>query len=499
LSVFWGDLEARAAGFFFGAVAFWAMAAKLEPGLAERFGHKKSADGFSDVRRMAGDAPPVVGYEKLVRGAKKRGSVVLGATASGVSEILFEDFKKKNLRVMGAPGSGKGVFAQMIFGQIFGHVKSVVFDPKQDEYLTAFFAEKGARFVDLAADVPQIDVLAGATPREVSEALSGAFGLEPTGKESDVYTLEELAAVEAVARGGAETLDALGLGLADAKARKIASSVRLLAGLEALRGGESLETLFKNEGVYFVFDESSQSQKFAARLIFTRLIQLKKSRRVEGHLTVFLDEMKHFVTKKTVDSLGLMRSRGVNFIVAHQSQGDFEGEFSDVTGAEAKQRIFDNCQIQLVYRQTQDAEFWAKLSGDKVFAETLTGEELNEASASIGGAEVRRVERQRPAIDKNEFLTLPDGVGVLFFVGPDGAARKLRPAPPPVALRGFEVRRVERAPVAPVAAETAAPIDGLPPFDWGGLGLADAAPAESVPLSAGEPSRNGRKIEEVEL
>lgn len=486
--VFAEDLIFRGVGLLAGLLAFWALAAKVEPRMAEKYGHKKSADGLTDVRKMAAKAPPVVSFEKLTKGAAKRGAVVLGVGVGGVKEVSFGEFRAKNIRVMGAPGSGKGVFAQMIFGQIYGRVKSVVFDPKKDEYLTAFFAEKGARFVDLSADVPQIDVLAGATPQQIAGAVSEACALSPTGAESDVYALEELAAVEEVARGGAVTLEALGLGLSEAKARKTEKYVRLMAGVEALRGGLPLARLLEGDGVYFVFDESSQAQKYAARLIFARIKQLKKAGAVEGHLTIFADEFKHLISKTSVDSLGLMRSKGVNFIVAHQSQGDFEGDFVDVTGREAKQRVFDNSQIQLVYKQTQDAEFWAKLTGDKVFEDSSAILELNEASASVSGEQVRRAERQKPLIDKNEFLTLPDGVGVLFGVG---VAEKVRPVPPVVELRGFEVQRVERV-------QAAAPVEVVQEVE-SVQGLADVAPAESVPLSAVAPSRNGRKIEEVEL
>ena len=446
---YWGVFEpvmfdgvwALLGGFFGGLAAVWRLVSSIEPRLAEKFGHKKSKDALSDVRNLDADAPKKTGFGGLEKWAKKSGLIALGATKKGFKGVTIEDFKAKNFRVMGAPGSGKGVFAQMIFGQIFGEVKSVVFDPKKDPYLTAFFAEKGARFVDLAAEVPQIDVLAGATPQQIADAIAEACALSPTGKESDVYTLEELAAVAEVSRGGAATLEEIGLGLAEAKARKTEKYIKLMAGVEALGGGFSLADLLESDGVYFVFDEGSQAQKYAARLIFARIKQLKKAGEVGGHVTIFADEFRHLISKTSVDSLGLMRSYGVNFIVAHQSQGDFEGDFADVSGKEAKQRVFDNSQIQLIFKQTQDAEYWAKLTGEKVFEDASALLSVNEASESVSGGEVRRVERQRALIDQNEFLTLPDGVGVLFGVE---LAEKVRPVPPVVALRGFDVVRVER-------------------------------------------------------
>jgi hypothetical protein len=425
------------AGAFIGFIVWWWVGSEIEPSLAQRYSVDCSVDGFSDIRDLEQESFPMVSFYRVTQQAAKKGAVMLGFQSDKrLISISLEQFKKNNFQVVGAPGAGKGVFAQQIFAQIWGDVKSFVFDPKEDPYLTGFFREKGAHFIDLRTDSPQLSIFDGAEPREVANCLIEGFSLKAKGAESDVYAVEEQEAIkEIVSDSIGWDFESLNSAAGNSKARKSVASFKGLSRLESLSGSESLESIVqRNKGVYVVFDESDETQKLAAKLIFSRLNQLKKSQKLSGHITVFADEFFHLVNRTSVNALGLMRSFGMNFIIAHQSIGDFEDKFSDIEGKAALKRTMDNTQIKIVYRQGQDAKFWSEQTGFKTFDEVQSVAESNEVQGAVLSESARISVRQRALFDENDFLMLGESVAVVIGAN---IARKVKTIHPEVKETGF--------------------------------------------------------------
>lgn len=447
----WADFQAGliagAAGITSGFVLWLWVASSVEPALAKRYAVAKSADALSDVREIVQERFPRVSFSALKKSVAKSGAVALGVQANGkAAAIPFETFLKTSFQILGAQGSGKGVVAQGIFDQVLGRVKGVVFDPKNDEFLTSQFAGLGAAFVDLRADVPQIDLFSGASASEVVSTLVDAFGVRERGQLSDFYAVKEQVALHKLASQvnswDFRELSAVASTLEELK--KSGERLSFLATFKPFAGSLSLEeVLAKYPALYVVFDEANEFQKLAAKLIFVRLVSLKKKGAIRDHLTVLADEFFHLVTRATVSAPPLMRSHGMNFLIAHQSVGDFKDSFSDIDSEAALERVLDSTQVKIVFKRQRDAEFWAKMTGKKVFDDLQGVAASNEAQGDVVSGESRVVARQRELIDENEFLTLGDGVAVVIGLG---VARKIKTVPPVVEKRSFEIVKSAAAP-----------------------------------------------------
>lgn len=415
----------------------------LEPWLSKKFALKFSEDGLSDIRTLSETQFKDISFDAAAAAAKDKGEVLLGIDENGKSiGIHIKEFISKNFQIVGAPGSGKGVFAQQIFGQIYDYVLSVVFDPKCDPYLTAFFQQKGkCCFIDLRDDKPQINLFAGCTKTEVADSLIEAIRLREKGAESDVYSIEEAEVIERLIDQVSDFEFSTIAEVATehfSDARKLVPRLRSISRLGALKGEKSLLQLMNtHKSFYLIFDESSEIQKLVARIIYSRIQQFKKTKKIKRHITILADEFFHLVSKTTVDSLGLMRSRGINALVCHQSLGDFIGQFGDVDSKAAKQRTLDNTHIKIIYRQQQDAEFWSLQTGKKVFEDVMREAEKSDLGADLEGSQGRISVKQRATIDENEFLSLGKSVAVLIG---HGIAQKIKTIPPKVELCDFKIK-----------------------------------------------------------
>jgi hypothetical protein len=107
----------------------------------------------------------------------------------------INEFKESNIQIIGPPGYGKTVLAQVLGSQcLSSSFKFIVFDPKNDQWLQKVLTDKSdskIQIIDLNLQMPQISVFEGMSKNAITDMLIGAFGIQTKGQESDVYSLSE--------------------------------------------------------------------------------------------------------------------------------------------------------------------------------------------------------------------------------------------------------------------------------------------------------------------
>jgi hypothetical protein len=148
-------------------------------------------------------------------------------------------------------------------------------------------------------------------------------------------------------------------------------------------------------------------------MCLVRIIQLvRMPGREARHVVIFVDEIQHFQNEPFLVGLETIRSAGGQFIVAEQSLGNHLNEA-------ARERVTANCQVKIVLGAC------ANVSTAR-WAEEMSGKLISE----------------------RQFLSLPDGYGVVFGAtpqkwwqwGPPELARVVKIQPVPTKLRTFSVR-----------------------------------------------------------
>ena len=402
-------------GFITGCFAYTEIDSKVIQTFDKYLNIQRDEDGLTDIRTL--EQQEIEPYE--LRDYVESGSIFLGmGKEQNPIRIAYEKFNETNFQIIGYPGAGKGVFAQMVLSQVENRV--VVFDPKHDKYLSAMFAnDPTSQFIWLNSDVPQINLFDNATELEVINALIEALSMKEKGTDSDVYTLEEQEIIRKVVSEGDRSFGSW-LEIAESehsRSRKVIARFQALKRYGCINGSESLLAKLNEGNIYVIFDESDETQKIIARLIFARLCQIKRNSLYKEQLTLFCDEFIHLVNKSSVNALGLLRSHKMNFMIAHQSLGDFEANFPDVESNEAKQRTLDNTQVKIIYRQMSEAKYWSEMTGTKLYEEIIRDESATGIRQKFGGIVAKSKVEQKELIDINEFQTLKPKVAVLLGHG----------------------------------------------------------------------------------
>lgn len=441
--------------FVLGVIFFLYLSKNVEPKIAKKFG-AVTKNGRTDINDSIAVVSRKLNQAKIKAKTERLNKIYFGATQDAILTMDRNDFFEKNVQVLGAPGAGKGVLMQSLIYQLRDTNKFVFFDPKDDRFLQKIanfdtaesMDNNGLRtvFIDLKREEYQLDLYADATASEVSNSLIEGLNLKEKGDNSDVYQLEEQLAVREVVdlvfnKYGTFSFDAFEREVVEnfSKSRKLVSRAKTLGRLNAIQGSASLIRMVLDHNLYIIFDESDETQKIAAKLIFSRLCQIKKKGIVSTQLTVFCDEFIHLVNKSTVNALGLLRSHGMNFVVAHQSLGDFEAIFPDVSNKEARQRVADNTHIKVVFKQKDDAKFWAEQTGETLYDKKFTEAEMNEADEAIEGSTTKSTQESRNLFETNLFLAMPDNHAVIFGVKPQAQFTRIEV---PIKYQKREIRKI---------------------------------------------------------
>ncbi len=388
--------------------------------------------GLSDIASMDELNIKDIAFDKLTNMAKDH-EIILGVKRGGKPSVIsLEQFNKSNIQVVGFPGAGKGVFAQSVLLQAQKHNRIVIADPKKDEYLTKLFSDY--QFIDLSSDNFQIDLFGGASKTDVINALIESFSLKRKGADSDIYKLEGQEAITDIVNACNDySIDSIyAEALNHIKAREVNINLKLMNSVNAIRGSKSILELLEQGNIYFLYDEANETHKIIAQLFTSRLMQIKKQNQYKKHITLLGDEFVHLVNKTTVNATGMMRSKGMNFVLMYQSLGDFNTQFSDVDSKEVRSRVMDNSQISVVYNQKTEVGMWSEMTGLQTYDDVSLGDQKGIISGYNSASKSTSI-KQVSLFEPNHFLSLPPRVAIVIFKS-DRLAEAIKTIAPKVDL-----------------------------------------------------------------
>lgn len=348
----------------------------------------------------------------------------------------------RHLMVMGTTGGGKGQLLQSLSAQLLNQKESVFYlDPKADEFAPHVLFDAAARagvgyqFLDLGVDQPpQINVLEGASQREVIQLLESTFQLQDRGKPSDFYLagdregVRELAAL--IVEHGLTCREAF-LRIADDKAfaeqaANLRSRLKALAEVSAINAQRSaidLAHVIESGGAVYVQGAlEEEATKAAMRMLFVRLIQLASRRdRLAGALrqvNIIADELRFQISGPVLTALSTARDKGVRLLLACQSLADIRASETSMDKDALAGIVIENTPLKLTYRieDPDTAELLARKSGTVRVMEEVRETRLNMVlTETLGKRSLRESEGYR--VEPNTFLSLPRGWGVLMYGG----------------------------------------------------------------------------------
>ncbi|MDA8232724.1 MAG: type IV secretory system conjugative DNA transfer family protein [Magnetospirillum sp.] len=449
----------------------------------------------TDIRTVADSLPaPKSTYDptKYFRD----GQVFLGLDRRGKPVCIpYAVFARCHIQLVGTTGAGKGVAAGLCCGQALKAGEAVVvLDPKDDEWAPSLLGSQaellGKPFllIDLRKEVPQINILAGATAEQVEELLVAGFSLSDKGSGADFYRMGDRRAARVLSRQVIVSDRANPATLADLAEAATAdpamaeSAAGLIGRLEESAAGGTvcagphapdLADIIAQGGCVYVIGSMRHGRILALqRMLLVRLCQIVESRdRVKGkprQVLIFLDELKAHISRPALEMLGAIRDKGAHLILAHQSLGDLRDCPADLNPDAVQDAVIENCKIRIAYKiQNADTAEWLARTTGKIlvddesrnFTTSKTGALVE---TSTGDRSIRQAERDR--IDSNHFLALPEKIAAVFAPGLIDFSY-ICPIP------------TEKRALAPGLAGAAAPADAEPDEDEGAA-WADALAAE---------------------
>lgn len=352
--------------------------------------------------------------------------------------IYWSERTLPHIEVCGTTGSGKGVFLGSITAQCAKKGESVfIIDPKNDEwfphvaYAASLDAKTSYHFVDLRKASYQFNIFEGASSDEIEELLLAGFELADKGEASDFYKLADREMAHFVAKNlvaGQTAADfyAEQHEFLNKQAVGFAGKFRELADIKAVNAahGLSLKEIIESGGIVYIVGSMRNAKIIRIqKMLLVRLIQLAEARdRILGDLKpicVVLDELKYHLSRTALEALGAARDKGLHVIMAHQSIADLRDCPQDLEPDAVVGAVFENTKIKLVYRveMPETAQIFAEKSGTILVDDETRLVDRSLSLAESISSERRLSQNEANLIEKNEFLTLPTGCGVLFGVG----------------------------------------------------------------------------------
>lgn len=395
-------------------------------------------DERTDVRTVKHFLPETLAYDPEDYIDLNKGVFVGLDRVHKPQYIPLADFQKQHADIIGTTGAGKGVASGLILYQLILADEGVfVMDPKNDEWaphLMKYACEKAGKpfyLIDLNKKVPQLDLLADATPEQIEEIMVAGFSLAEKGDVADFYRIDDRkAAREAPMKATEEERQSFKGLFSSLYVQGLEDTIKAFYGkLEELSlvesinavGGMRLQDVFDHGGCCYVIGSMRNSKiLITQKMILIRLFQLAEMRdRVAGKprpIAIFLDELKYHISKPAMEGLGAARDKGVHMLLAHQSIADLKDCPADLNGDAVVGAVVENTKFKLVYRlQDPDTAEWvSKMSGtilvDDETRYVESSKTLNEVVDDKRN--IRMAERQY--VDTNMLLNLPNFVSYIF-------------------------------------------------------------------------------------
>ena len=381
--------------------------------------------------------------------------------------------KLPHMQANGFSGAGKSVFLGVMSAQaILKGEATFVLDPKSDEWLPHVLKRNADRagvkyhYVNFQSEIGQLNLLEGATAKQILEMLIEGLDLVLTGGDSDYYKAIGQRAAKFLANNyeAGETFADLFRKHEKYIRKTYDGSDGFLTALESLAEVESvnahksvvnlLEAMENKEVVLFVGSVFDLGIKRVQRMLYVRLAQLAMSR---GNFTTpkpvcfIIDELPFFLSRLFVDLLTTIRDKGVHILFAYQSIESLKKVPSYMDGKVTMSEILDNAYLHFSYRtdNIETAEFYSKRTGNILVDDEIRHVEktLALAESLSPNREVRQAERC--FIDVNEMLSLSTGCGVLTggglakktFIAPIKAEKDLEA----INIKGIKADKADKA------------------------------------------------------
>lgn len=342
----------------------------------------------------------------------------------------------------GTTGSGKGNALQSHAAQSVMNDEALIYlDPKDDKFAPhALLAacqkyNRSYRYINVGSNQPaQINVVAGASQRELVQLLQTGFVLTDKNTDADHHRGNDRKAARIVAA----LICQHKLTLAEAfervredsffqqKASGLLEKLEAVAELAAINAktDESvLGDLVRDGGAIYVqsgIDE--EVERVAQRLILIRVIQIASSRdrlrTVPRIVCVIADEVRFQMSRPLLNVLSAGRDKSIRALLAFQSMVDLRAAECDIKPDVIEGIVLENTPVKHIYRieNPRTAEWLAEKSG-----QMLVSVDSFETAKNLLMAErlTKSIVREERAflLDPNVTLTLPTGWGTLLHKG----------------------------------------------------------------------------------
>lgn len=384
-------------------------------------------------------------------------------------------WRKSHAQIMGTTGSGKGVAAGVLLSQAVHQGEAViVVDPKSDEFLPHVLARAAKAagvpfvFLDFQSGLAQWNPFLGKSEQQVEELLAAGLEMADKGDSADYHRLKDRNVARRFAAFCAGKSVSLRESVTEFYSRypdlisvadKFYNDMDELAATPCVQAeaGVDLSAMISAGAVVYLRGSTRNPRILKLQKIFLlSCMQFIESRERETarHVAIFLDEFKYVLSRAALEALGAIRDKRAHVLVAHQSLGDLKACEGDLTPEAVIGGVVENCGIKLAYqvRDPDTAEWLSRLSGT-----ILVDDETRTVERNLGLTEVQSSQRmlrqaERPLVDTNQLLMLPERCAVLFGAG--GPAKFVFTSPVSV---NKEAERIEPT-GEPVRAKDAGPV-----------------------------------------
>jgi hypothetical protein len=431
-------LIGMAAGLLPGMIAARLITTRLEQPYnrwLERRVRRFSPDMLTDARTIAASLPQAVPFDHA--DYCRPDAIFLARDIKGKAiTVPLDVWRKTHLELIGATGCGKSSLASAVLTQgVFLNHSIYCIDPKGDLWtpsvLQAACEAHGVPFtyVDLTAPWPQMNLLHGITARDLESLFIEGFDLDRQHDKYDYFRIFERMAADvtaqvAVAHQPASIADCARAVLPMIQAANLDKdralgfiySLRELNRITAFgtRSGARLHEPLARGGVFYVRGALEHEATInAQKMLLLRIMQIVRARphTSSRHVTVFADDVRFVAGKAATRMLTTIRDRDCNLILAHTSLADLEREREVVT---------DNTGLKCCFRAHSPdvAKYMSDLGGTIIARTRRVQAAPNSAGRELQGGANMQQEMERPLIDNNTALSLPDRVCVVYGLGP---------------------------------------------------------------------------------
>jgi hypothetical protein len=348
--------------------------------------------------------------------------------------------------IVGASGSGKGVFSQSFLVQmILKDYPVIAFDPNEDEHMMKNLkhnAEKmGKRFHWINFknyDTPQINILQDCNAYEFKELTNLLFpALKIKNSDGNYYAQfsrrarglyeKEVGGVKCMFDLHKKVFDKYGedyLKDDNGNLPQFVQEFAEFASIPMFKVEESIsiaEAIQNADVIYISCPEMSADDEitYLCKAFFIRILQIIKSRDLENakHVFLFVDEFAEFVNKSVKSAIEQVRKKGCTMLMNMTSFESLDGIDTDVKGSAVITTVKNNS-LKLIYQQPHEelSAKASKMTGEKIIKVERSHIKRNEAMQEIDQVmETVQTSQMTNVFSSTMLANLPAKVGV--FVG----------------------------------------------------------------------------------